>query len=189
MKAFITSALGIVALLSFSGCNSTASYTQSYSQAKSKITGVNLDQQKANAVGERFVASFNTLGTAEFVEKASAMYADQLYINDTLSQFSNKNDLIEHFKGMNNRVSNVDVKLLSSTYQGDTAYVHWFMGYDFKMFGHTKTMSSYGISEIKINQNNQIIFQQDYWDPANGLYRKIPLVGGLYQWVLPFKNP
>ena len=49
-------------------------------------------------------------------------------------------------------------------------------------------MDSFGISEIKVNPNHQIIFQQDFWDPANGLYRSLPYVGGTYSWVLPFKK-
>ncbi len=58
----------------------------------------------------------------------------------------------------------------------------------FKMLGRTKTMASYGISQIKINEQQQIIFQQDFWDPANGLYRSLPVFGGVYKWILPFKK-
>ncbi len=97
-------------------------------------------------------------------------------------------NLLEHFQGMNKRVSKVSVKLLNASYHQDSAYVHWHMAYDFKMFGTTRSMDSYGISEIKINENNKIIFQQDFWDPANGLYRSLPYVGGVYSWLLPFKK-
>ena len=38
------------------------------------------------------------------------------------------------------------------------------------------------------NKDNQIIFQQDFWDPANGLYRQLPYVGGAYSWLLAFKK-
>jgi hypothetical protein len=62
------------------------------------------------------------------------------------------------------------------------------MAYDFKIFGRSKTMASYGISEIKINSSSQIVFQQDYWDPANGLYRSLPYIGKGYSLVLPFKK-
>jgi hypothetical protein len=55
--------------------------------------------------------------------------------------------------------------------------------------GRVKSMDSYGISELKQNAAGQIIFQQDFWDPANGLYRALPYLGGFYQWVLPFKKP
>ncbi|ENV08546.1 hypothetical protein F966_03220 [Acinetobacter higginsii] len=62
------------------------------------------------------------------------------------------------------------------------------MTYDFKMFGRIKTMSSYGISQIKVNAEHLIIFQQDYWDPANGLYRSVPYIGAGYSLLLPFKK-
>lgn len=188
MKIFTTLMTTALAVLGLSACKSLPSYSPDYTQADQNIQGVSLNDEQAYNIGTRFVAAFNTLGTPEFVTQASSLYADQLYINDTLSQFSNKQDLIQHFQGMNNRVSNVTVKLISATHHQDSAYIHWYMAYDFKMFGRSKTMASYGISEIKINPNQQIIFQQDYWDPANGLYRSLPVFGGAYKWVLPFKK-
>ena len=62
------------------------------------------------------------------------------------------------------------------------------MAYDFEILGTHKKMASHGISEIKVNAAQQIIFQQDFWDPANGLYRSLPYVGGVYSWLLPFKK-
>ncbi len=183
-----TLAVSTLALFSLASCKSIPSYTNDYAKAKNQISGVRLDQAKAEDIGKKFVAAFNTLGTPKFIENAGQLYADQLFINDTLSQFSNKQDLVKHFAGMNEHVSNVTVNLISSTYHNDSAYIHWYMSYDFKMFGRTKTMASYGISEMKVNTSNQIIFQQDYWDPSNGLYRSLPYVGKAYSLVLPFKK-
>ena len=186
-KKLIIAALTLP-LLYISGCKSIPSYSSEYGQARSSIQGIKLDDAKALEIGTQFTKTFNTLGTPEFVEKASQLYSEQLFINDTLSQFSSRNDLVEHFKGMNNRVSNVTVTLLNTSYYQDSAYVHWSMAYDFKIFGTTRTMASHGISEMKINENNKIIFQQDFWDPADGLYRSLPYVGGTYSWLLPFKK-
>ena len=175
-------------VLFLSGCKSVPRYSSDYANARASIQGIPLDDAKALEIGTRFTSAFNTLGTPKFVENAGALYADQLFINDTLSQFSSRKKLLEHFQGMNQRVSNVTVSLLNASYHQDSAYVHWHMVYDFKMFGKTRTMDSFGISEIKVNPNHQIIFQQDFWDPANGLYRSLPYVGGTYSWVLPFKK-
>ena len=187
VKTLIATALSFPLLL-LAGCKSIPSYSADYAQSRNGIQGIALDQAKAQDIGLRFTSAFNTLGTPEFVENAGALYADQLFINDTLSQFSSRQNLLEHFQGMNKRVSKVSVKLLNASYHQDSAYVHWHMTYDFKMFGTTRSMDSYGISEIKINENNKIIFQQDFWDPANGLYRSLPYVGGVYSWLLPFKK-
>ncbi|MDR7015161.1 hypothetical protein [Acinetobacter sp. 3657] len=188
MALFRTLAVSTLTLISLVGCKSVPSYTSDYQNADKQITGITLDNEKAQIIGQRFATAFNTLGTDDFVKNASQLYADQLFINDTLSQFSNKQDLIQHFEGMNKRVSNVTVKLVSATHQSDSAYIHWYMAYDFKMFGHTKSMASYGITQIKINGSNQIVFQQDYWDPADGLFRSLPYVGKAYSMILPFKN-
>ena len=187
VKTLIATALSLPLLL-LAGCKSIPSYSADYAQSRNGIQGIALDQAKAQDIGLRFTSAFNTLGTPEFVERAGSLYADQLFINDTLSQFSSRKKLLEHFQGMNQRVSNVTVRLLNTSYHQDSAYVHWHMAYDFKMFGTTRSMDSYGISEIKINENNKIIFQQDFWDPANGLYRSLPYVGGVYSWLLPFKK-
>ena len=187
VKTLIATALSLPLLL-LAGCKSIPSYSTDYAQSRNGIQGIALDQAKAQDIGLRFTSAFNTLGTPEFVERAGSLYADQLFINDTLSQFSSRKKLLEHFQGMNQRVSNVTVSLLNTSYHQDSAYVHWHMVYDFKMFGKTRTMDSYGISEIKVNGDNKIIFQQDFWDPANGLYRSLPYVGGVYSWLLPFKK-
>ena len=187
VKRVIATALSLPLLL-LAGCKSIPSYSADYAQSRNSIQGIALDQAKAQNIGLRFTSAFNTLGTPEFVERAGSLYSDQLFINDTLSQFSSRQNLLEHFQGMNKRVSNVSVMLLNTPYHQDSAYVHWHMAYDFKMFGTTRSMDSYGISEIKIDSNNKIIFQQDFWDPANGLYRSLPYLGGVYSWLLPFKN-
>jgi len=187
VKTLIATALSLPLLL-LAGCKSIPSYSSDYAKARTNTQGVALDEAKALDIGTRFTSAFNTLGTSAFVERAGSLYADQLFINDTLSQFSSRQNLLQHFQGMNKRVSNVNVKLLNTSYYQDSAYVHWHMVYDFKMFGTTRTMDSFGISEIKVNGDNKIIFQQDFWDPANGLYRSLPYVGGAYSWVLPFKK-
>ena len=187
-KTIRVSAVILTSLITLSACRNIPSYSTDYSNADQKITGIVLDDAQTLAIGNRFVSTFNHLGTAEFINQANQLYADQLYINDTLSQFSNKQPLLQHFEGMNKRVSNVSVKSISATHHQDSAYIHWSMAYDFKMFGRTKSMKSYGISEIKINPQNQIIFQQAFWDPANGLFRALPVIGGAYGWILPFKK-
>lgn len=163
-------------------------YTQDYQQARASHQGVVLSDEQAQQMAAQFVQTFNKLGTPAFMPAVKALYAEEFFINDTLSQYQHKSTLLKHFEGMNERVVHSKVKLVQVTYAGDVAYVHWDMRYDLKIFGKVKSMHSYGISELKQNSDNQIIFQQDFWDPANGLYRALPYVGGLYQWVLPFKQ-
>lgn len=171
------------------GCNSMPQYTADYQQARVQQQGVTLDEQTALQLANRFVHTFNKLGSAEFIPAAKTLYAQQFFLNDTLSQYRNQSSILKHFEGMNKRVVRSEVTLVQVTHAGDIVYVHWYMRYDLKFMGRVKAMDSYGISELKQNAAGQIIFQQDFWDPANGLYRVLPYLGGFYQWVLPFKKP
>lgn len=188
----LTINMGLVAVLALSinlaGCSSMSQYTQDYQQARVNQQGITLSDAQAQQLADHFVLTFNKLGTPAFMPAAKELYADELFINDTLSQYRQKSTLLEHFKGMNEQVKRSSVKLVQVTHAGDVAYVHWHMSYDLKVLGKLKTMQSYGISELKQNSANQIIFQQDFWDPANGLYRVLPYVGGVYRWLLPFKQ-
>lgn len=188
MNVIKTLAISTLSLLSLVACKSISSYTTDYEKANQQISGIPLSDAQAQMIGQDFVSAFNSMGTVNFVKNASQLYADNLYINDTLSQFSTKKELMKHFEGMNKHVSKVSVKLISATHKNDSAYIHWQMTYDFQMFGRIKIMSSYGISQIKVNTEHLIIFQQDYWDPANGLYRSVPYIGTGYSLLLPFKK-
>ncbi|HRM16436.1 MAG TPA: nuclear transport factor 2 family protein, partial [Acinetobacter parvus] len=111
VKTLMAIALSLPVLF-LSGCKSVPRYSSDYANARASIQGIPLDDAKALEIGTRFTSAFNTLGTPKFVENAGALYADQLFINDTLSQFSSRKKLLEHFQGMNQRVSNVTVSLL-----------------------------------------------------------------------------
>lgn len=182
-------AIVLSAAFMLGGCNSMPQYTTDYQQARVQQQGVMLDEQRALQLANHFVDTFNKLGTAEFIPAAKTLYASQFFLNDTLSQYRSQSSILKHFEGMNKRVVYSRVTLVHVTHAGDIAYVHWHMRYDLKFMGRVKSMDSYGISELKQNAAGQIIFQQDFWDPANGLYRALPYLGGFYQWVLPFKKP
>lgn len=119
-KCFVLSALASLTLF---GCKSTESYSIDYTAANTEKIGIALTDQQAEQVAQQFVATFNQLGTAAFLGKADKLYADSLYINDTLSQFSSKPELMKHFQGMNARVSQVDVRLISVTHHKKTLHM------------------------------------------------------------------
>lgn len=164
------------------------SYTQIYETNNASIHGVELTQSQADALAQRFVETFNHLGTPKFLTYARDLFADDLYVNDTLSIYHHFADMTTHFESMNRSVSDSQVVLKHVLPAGDSVFVHWKMTYTLKIFGSKKTMSSFGISQLKMNQNGKVVFQQDYWDSNNGLYRQLPVLGGVYRFLLPVEK-
>lgn len=176
-------------ILSLAGCHSmNSSYTQVYEKNNQSIQGVQFNQTQADELAGRFTATFNQMGTPQFMVAARDLFADDLYVNDTLSVYNHFADMTDHFEGMNSSVSDASVVLQHVLPTGDSVFVHWKMTYTLKIFGSKKTMASYGISQLKMNQNGKIVFQQDYWDANNGLYRQLPVAGSLYRMLLPLKQ-
>lgn len=175
-----------ISILSLAGCHVVnSSYTQVYEKNNISIQGIQLSQAQADDLAGRFAQTFNQLGTPQFMTSARELFAEDLYANDTLSVYYRFTDMVSHFEGMNQSVSDSQVVLQHVFLAGDTVFVHWKMTYTLKLFGSKKTMTSYGISQLKMNQNGKIVFQQDYWDANNGLYRQLPVVGGVYRALLP----
>jgi len=40
-----------------------------------------------------------------------------------------------------------------------------------------------GSSHLQLNQNGLVQSHRDYWDTAEELYEKIPVLGGLMRWL------
>ena len=40
-----------------------------------------------------------------------------------------------------------------------------------------------GSSHLQLNQNGLVQSHRDYWDTAEELYEKIPMLGGLMRWL------
>lgn len=176
-------------VLGITGCHSIQpSYTAIYEQSDQQIHGIELTQAMGDALAGRFVNTFNHIGKPDFMQLTRDLFADDLYANDTLSIYHHYSDMMDHFQSMNQTVSYAHVELKHAFIANDSVYVHWKMDYTLKIFGREKAMSSYGISQLKMNAQGKIIFQQDYWDPNNGLYRQLPIIGGVYRLLLPIKQ-
>ena len=188
LKRLMSGSVVLAGIFGLSACSSTGQYTNQYASARQQQQGVMLDDAAGQALAAHFAQTFNLLGKPELFSAVDQLYADKLYMNDSLSSYQDKAALMENFKRMNKRVKQAKVDIINVSTTKDTAYVHWKMAFDLHFLGQERNIDSYGMSELKQNAAGQIIFQQDFWDPANGLYRALPYAGGFYRWVLPFKS-
>lgn len=181
---------GLCALVLLSACGDrSASYTAIYEQQLRSVRGAVLTPAAAQALAQRFVDTFARLGTADFLPAAEQLLSpDMIYVNDVLTSYGEWSRLREHLAGMNESVSAAQVDLVDSWQAGDSVYVHWRMEYTLTLLGGQRRMASYGISQLKTDAAGRIVFQQDFWDSNNGLYRQLPTVGWLYRWLLPVQG-
>ena len=65
--------------------------------------------------------------------------------------------------------------------QGDQCFLTWDFHFTLKQRGTAITI--HGGSHLKLDANGRITLHRDYWDAAEELYAKLPLIGALMRWL------
>jgi ketosteroid isomerase-like protein len=64
---------------------------------------------------------------------------------------------------------------------GDQAFLTW--DFRFRRRGRTDEMTIRGATHLRFDGAGRICLHRDYWDAAEELYEKLPLLGGLMRWL------
>ncbi|MFP4203028.1 MAG: hypothetical protein ACLFS4_01695 [Opitutales bacterium] len=62
-------------------------------------------------------------------------------------------------------------------------YLSWTMRIDFKKTPPGTWEESIGMTHLRFNSEGRVIFHQDYWDPTDIVYRRIPIAKQLIAYV------
>jgi hypothetical protein len=66
---------------------------------------------------------------------------------------------------------------------GAQAFLTWEFRFRFKRFDATTLQTVRGGSHVVFNEQGLVTMHRDYWDAAEELYEKLPMVGGLMRWL------
>lgn len=67
--------------------------------------------------------------------------------------------------------------------QGQQCFLTWEFRFYFKGFKRGQEQVILGASHLVLAEDGRITLHRDYWDAAEELYEKLPLVGGLMRWL------
>ena len=67
--------------------------------------------------------------------------------------------------------------------QGHQGFLTWEFKFGFKNFKTGQTQTILGATHLVMNEAGLITLHRDYWDAAEELYEKLPVVGGLMRWL------
>jgi len=67
--------------------------------------------------------------------------------------------------------------------QGNEAFLTWNFVFRFKRFDTATLQTVRGATHLRFAPDGRIDVHRDYWDAAEELYEKLPVVGGLMRWL------
>jgi hypothetical protein len=67
--------------------------------------------------------------------------------------------------------------------QGAQCFLLWDFHFRFKRFDTQTVQTIRGTSHLVFSETGLVTLHRDYWDAAQELYEKLPLIGGLMRWL------
>ena len=129
----------------------------------------------------RIVALFETLTPAD-TTRLHEVYADDVRFKDPFNEVQGIAAVQRIFAHMFVALDEPRFVVRDIIVQGDACFITWDFIFRFKRFGHG-LQTIRGASHVELDAQGRITLHRDYWDAAEELYEKLPMVGALMRWL------
>jgi ketosteroid isomerase-like protein len=124
---------------------------------------------------------FETL-TPAAVARLDAFYAPDARFKDPFNEVTGVPAIRAVFDGMFRQVDRPRFVVTRSFGQGDEAFLAWDFVFCFK--GNSEREQTIrGATLILFGPDGRVALHRDYWDVAEELYEKLPVLGSLMRWL------
>ena len=135
----------------------------------------------ADARVQAVVALFESLSPAD-LPALRGVYAEQARFKDPFNAVQGLPAIARIFEHMFRQVEAPKFTVLAIVAAGDQAFLTWDFQFSTRGAG-TRAMCIHGASHLRFGASGQVVVHRDYWDAAEELYEKLPLLGSLMRWL------
>jgi hypothetical protein len=128
------------------------------------------------------VRYFETLSPAS-VGQLGGYYAAQARFKDPFNDVTGVPAIAHIFRHMFDTLENPRFVVTQQVVQGTQCFLTWEFRFGFKNFKVGAPQVILGASHLVISEQGLVTLHRDYWDAAEELYEKLPLVGSLMRWL------
>lgn len=139
------------------------------------------DETAARALPE-VIRFFEQLSPADLT-RIDAVYAPEARFRDPFSDVQGIGAITGIFAHMFERLDAPRFVILDRIAEGDRAFLTWDFEFRFRRGSPTGLQRIHGGSLLRFDAGGRITVHRDYWDAAEGLYEKLPILGALMRWL------
>jgi ketosteroid isomerase-like protein len=129
----------------------------------------------------RLVALYETLTPAD-LPALRGVYADDARFKDPFNQVQGVAAIAAIFGHMFSTLDAPRFQVHDIVADGDALFLTWDFRFRSRGSG-AAALSIHGASHLRFNALGQVAMHRDYWDAAEELYEKLPLLGVLMRWL------
>lgn len=135
-----------------------------------------------NSAADHIAETFQAL-TPAGVETLDDIYAPDARFKDPFNDVQGLAAIQRVFRHMYASLDNPRFFVTGSILQGRQCFFTWEFHFAFKRFKRGQVQCIVGASHLVLDGEGRITHHRDYWDAAEELYEKLPVVGGLMRWM------
>lgn len=134
----------------------------------------------ATSPSERLVAWFESLDP-QGISRIGDFYAEDAFFKDPFNEVRGLAAIAHIYARMFEQVDAPRFAVSRRIEQGDQAVLIWDMHFRFK--GAQAPQIIHGSTHLVFDAQGKVARHRDYWDTAEELYAKLPVLGALMRWL------
>jgi steroid Delta-isomerase len=131
----------------------------------------------------RVAAFFDALASPDDLRRLPEVYADDALFEDPFNRVRGRDAITRVFAHMYHQVDEPRFEMLETIAEGDSAFFVWHFRFWRKgaKRDNGEPIVVMGSSHVRFAADGRVAYHRDYWDPAQGIYEKLPWIGGLFR--------
>ena len=136
-----------------------------------------------NAV-DNIVTYFQTF-TPQSIPRVADIYAPDAYFKDPFNEVRGVKAIEGIYSHMFEALTTPRFIVTSQVVDADkhACFLIWDFKFYLKNYNTTTEQTIRGGSHLMLDESGKITSHRDYWDAAEELYEKLPVVGGVMRWL------
>jgi hypothetical protein len=131
---------------------------------------------------ENLTTFFETL-SPQSVAQLHTIYDAQARFKDPFNEVQGLPEIERIFQHMYVALDQPHFVVTGQVVDGPQAFLTWEFRFRFKRFDTTTLQAVRGASHVVFNEQGLVTLHRDYWDAAEELYEKLPVLGGVMRWL------
>ncbi len=115
------------------------------------------------------------------------IYTDDVFFKDPFNEVNGIQHVITIFDHMFHQLDQPRFVVTTHVSQGDQAFLTWDFLFKMKRFNRNEQCIR-GASHIRFAADGRVSYHRDYWDVAEELYEKLPLIGSVMRGLKKMAN-
>jgi ketosteroid isomerase-like protein len=120
--------------------------------------------------------------SADSARTLSQIYTDDVWFKDPFNEVEGIEQVSHIFTHMFEQVDAPRFVVTHSVLQDDQAFLTWDFLFRMRRFSDDEQCIR-GASHVRFASDGRVAYHRDYWDAAEELYEKLPVVGSLMRWL------